>query len=64
MSSKFAGQKVMSYETCDYYRGGSIVGGYQSWETWTENAKVDETNKYKKEVSKLPAYTQEDLIKN
>ena len=63
MASQFAGQKVMSYETCDYFRGGAIVGGYQSWETWTENQKVDETNKYKKEVSKLPTYTQEDLIK-
>ncbi len=24
MSSKFAGQKIMSYELCDYYRGGAI----------------------------------------
>jgi len=25
MASQFAGQKVMSYETCDYFRGGAIV---------------------------------------
>ena len=57
MPSKFAGQKVMSYEQCDYYRGGAIIAGYRAWETWAEDRKADEQNKYKNEVSKLPVYT-------
>ena len=61
MPSKFAGQKVMSYELCDYYRGGAIIGGYRSWETWAEDRRAKEKNKYKAEVSKLPTYTTEDL---
>ena len=63
MPSKFAGQKVMAYEQCDYYRGGAIIGGYRCWETWAEDRKADEQNKYKNEVAKLPVYTEEDLKK-
>jgi hypothetical protein len=61
MASKFSGQKVMTYELCDYYRGGAIIGGYRCWETWAENRKADEQKKYKTEVAALPVYTKEDL---
>ena len=45
MPSKFAVQKIIEYEQCDYYRGGAIIGGYRSWETWAEDRKADEINK-------------------
>jgi hypothetical protein len=51
----------MTYELCDYYRGGAIIGGYRCWETWAENRKADEQKKYKTEVAALPVYTKEDL---
>ena len=63
MPSKFAGQKIIEYEQCDYYRGGAIIGGYRSWETWAEDRRADEINKYKDDFAKLPVYTEEYIKK-
>ena len=59
MPSKFAGQKTLEYEQCDYYRGGAIIGGYRGWETRAEDRKANEANKYKDDFAKLPTYTKE-----
>ena len=45
--SKFAGRIVQSYEQCDYYRqGGELIAGYRSYETFAEEDKIKERNKY------------------
>ncbi len=61
MRSKFAGRKVLGYEKVDYYRqGGELVAGYSSYETWAEEEKIKEMNKYGN-LAKMPEYTEKDL---
>jgi len=63
MSSQFAGQKVMSYETCDYYAAGQSSVVTCHGKPGPKTPKSMKLINTKKEVSKLPTYTQEDLIK-
>ncbi len=62
-SSKFAGQKVVSYEKCEYYRqGGEQVGAYMCYETMVEDHKTKEMSKYQ-DLAKIPEYSNEDIKK-
>ena len=59
--SKFAGRVVQTYEKCDYYRqGGELIAGYRSYETFAEEEKIRESNKYGN-LAKMPEYTEKDL---
>ena len=59
--SKFAERIVQSFEAVDYYRqGGELVGGYSSYETWAEEEKIKERNKYG-HLDKMPEYSENDL---
>ena len=60
-NSKFAGRVVQSYEKCDYYRQGSeLIAGYRSYETFAEEDKIKERNKYG-HLDKMPVYSEKDL---
>ena len=63
MSSRWAGQKVLSYEKCDYYRqGGDLVAGYSCYEQWFDMNKVKELNAYGNTgLDKIPEYTEKEL---
>jgi len=59
--SKFAERVVQSFEAVDYYRqGGELVAGYSSYETWADEEKIKERNKYGS-LDKLPVYSENDL---
>ncbi len=39
--SRFAGQKVVDYGRCDYFRqGGELVAAYEAYETWVDSREV------------------------
>ena len=59
--SKFAERTVQSFEKVDYYRqGGELIAGYSSYETWADEEKIKERNKYGN-MDKMPEYTEKDL---
>ena len=59
--SQFAERIVQSFEKVDYYRqGGELVAGYSSYETWADEAKIKERNKYG-HLDKEPVYSKKEL---
>ena len=52
---------MQSYEKCDYYRqGGELIAGYRSYETFAEEDKIKERNKYG-HLDKMPVYSEKEL---
>jgi hypothetical protein len=59
--SKFAERIVQSFEAVDYYRqSGELVANYSSYETWADESKIKERNKYGN-LDKMPVYSENDL---
>jgi hypothetical protein len=59
--SKFAERIVQSFEAVDYYRQSwELVANYSSYETWADESKIKERNKYGN-LDKMPVYSENDL---